>query len=357
MHKLLERQLQASGISIDENFLSMVNQTYKDADAARKLLEHSLEVSSQEMRELYEKLKETSQKKLQATQERFERLLHELRSQYILYSFDKNFICTYVSNSVTDVLGYTKEEFVGNNLRDILTNDPINEQTIIEPQKFKQEKIPQSNIASVYHKDGSIRYLELDRYPIVNSDGELLEIEGIAKDITEQYLTQEKMDYLSTHDILTGLTNRYNLYNKLEYLIEDAKRNGKEFALFYLDLDNFKLINDTFGHDAGDAFLKDTATLLQKQIRQNDILARIGGDEFVIVYTNIHKNDIAKLAQGILETFTQDLDTKYKHLQVTVSIGISFYPNDGEDIDSLLQSADKAMYAIKHHGKNNYSIS
>jgi diguanylate cyclase (GGDEF)-like protein/PAS domain S-box-containing protein len=357
MHKLLKRQLKKTGAVVDEKFLALVDQAYKDADADRKLLEHSLEISSKEMRELYEKLKESSRRKLKESQERYERLVHELREQYFFYAYDKDFNFTYISDSVTDILGYSKEEVLGECFVKFYTDDKMNKISLEASDKQRRGEKALSSIVSVYHKSGAVHYLEIDSYPVIDDNGEFIEAEGIAKDITVQYNTQKELDYLSSHDVLTGLTNRYSLNIQLEYIINDSKRNKKNFSLFYIDLDNFKLVNDTFGHNEGDLLLENIAKKLKKHIRENDIFARIGGDEFIIVYTNITEEDKLRLAETLLKSIYDLLTPEQKLLDVSASIGISSYPKDGDNVDMLLKSADSAMYMIKQNGKSGFSIS
>jgi diguanylate cyclase (GGDEF)-like protein/PAS domain S-box-containing protein len=356
MHKLLQRQLKKTGTKIDEMFLNLVDQAYEDADEDRRLLEHSLTVTSEEVRELYEALESKMQKKLRETEERYERLVHELRDQYLFYAYDKDFILTYISESVTDLLGYEEEDVIGRCFTDFYTDDNINQLSIESLEMLtKGDKVP-SRIVSVYHKNGEIRYLEIDSYPVLDENGDFIMAEGIARDITRQFTIQKELDYLSSHDMLTGLTNRYSLTNQLEYIISNSKRNKQRFSLFYIDLDNFKLVNDTFGHDQGDALLKNIARTLKKHVRENDIFARIGGDEFIIIYTDITDADIVHLAQTILQEIKTILTPEQKALQVSASIGISSYPKDGESVDMLLKNADNAMYAIKQQGKSGFGI-
>jgi diguanylate cyclase (GGDEF)-like protein len=245
---------------------------------------------------------------------------------------------------------------VGTHFTDYYTDEDININSIKLSKRIVQGDKLDPRIVSIYHQNGDINYLEVDSYPIFDDNKEVIEVEGIAKDITEQYTTQLELAYLSNHDALTGLMNRYSLYNQLEYIINDSKRNHKNLSLFYIDLDNFKLVNDTLGHHEGDKFLKEFSKNLTKNLRQNDILARIGGDEFVLVYTDIQPSNNYTLAQKLLKNIDNEIAQKYKRLHISVSIGIASYPKDGETVDELLKSADLAMYAIKQNGKNNFGI-
>ncbi len=355
MHKLLQRQLKKSGAVVDEKFLALVNQAYIDADEDRELLERSLEISSQEMRELYEKLQKNAKEKIKQSEDRLKRLLYELRTQYFLYSYNTNFIITDVSDSIEDILGYTPKEVIGTNFSKYYTTEEINKFSLNLAKKTIEGEETNSRIVSIYSKDGKVHYLEVDSYPLHDKNGHVIGAEGLAKDITQQFLLQQKLDYLSNHDSLTGLSNRHSLYNQLDYLIKDAKRHQQSFALFYIDLDNFKAINDILGHDEGDKLLQEFAHLLKAHARANDIVARIGGDEFILVYTDINEQTRDTLAQKLLESINSEITPKYKKYNLSASIGIATYPQDGTSMHQLLKSADSAMYKVKHSSKNSFA--
>lgn len=167
---------------------------------------------------------------------------------------------------------------------------------------------------------------------------------------------RKKLDYLSNHDPLTGLLNRHALYIQLEYLIKDAQRHKTPFALFYIDLDNFKAVNDTLGHEEGDILLVKFAKLLRSHARGNDLIARIGGDEFILIYTDIDKQKTQALAKKLLESINSEVASHYKAQKLSASIGVSCYPKNATTAKELLKSADSAMYAIKKSGKNSISF-
>ena len=355
MHKLLQRQLKKSGAIVDEKFLQLVNQAYLDSDEDRKLLERSLEISSQEMRELYETLKKSSEQKLKASEDRLQRLLYELRNQYFLYSYNKDFTIIDVSESIENILGYTQEEIINTKITDYYSDEDMNKESLKLAKKTTQGEETDSRIISVLHKDGNKHYLEIDSFTLYNDAGEAYGAEGLAKDITSQYTLQQELDYISKHDSLTGLANRHSLYNDLEYIIKNAKRKHQSFTVFYLDLDNFKKVNDSLGHHKGDLLLQQFAHLLKEHSRENDVVARIGGDEFIIIYTDIESNSKEQLAQKLFANIQKEIVPIYKEFQLSASIGISTYPQDGSSVQELLKSADKAMYAIKKRGKNNFT--
>jgi diguanylate cyclase (GGDEF)-like protein len=163
--------------------------------------------------------------------------------------------------------------------------------------------------------------------------------------------------YLAYYDNLTGLPNRQLFYDRLRHAISQGKRYGLKMAVMFLDLDGFKSVNDRLGHQVGDQLLKAMATRLKQNLRESDTISRLGGDEFTIVLEHISQmEDVAKIGQKILDTLAKPLKIEDHEFAVTASIGISIYPNDGPDVDSLLRCADFAMYRAKRKGKNNYEF-
>ena len=356
MHSLLKRQLKKTGATVDKKILDLVNQAYIDAEEDRKFLENSLEVSSQEMRELYDELEQAYAQKIKRSQNKYDRLVYELRSHYIFFDFNKQYELTYLSDSVYNILGYSYEEIINTKITEYLTDDKINNQARESFSRLFSGEVQKPVIMSVKHKNGSNRYLEVTSYQLYDEHNNVLEIQGVSRDITDGYEAEQKLHYISTHDTLTGISNRYSLYNKLDFIIADSKRNKKTFALLYIDLDGFKSVNDTFGHEMGDLLLKEVTKRIKKHIRENDIFARVGGDEFIVVLTNVEKSFISKIANTILTELNKNFILKKNEIKISASIGISTYPKTGEDIDTLMKSADSAMYKIKNGGKNSFSI-
>jgi diguanylate cyclase (GGDEF)-like protein len=167
----------------------------------------------------------------------------------------------------------------------------------------------------------------------------------------------KEISKLATLDVLTGLFNRYSYNNAIERSLKIAKRYNKQFSILFIDLDHFKQINDTLGHHIGDLLLKEVAKKLQSCIRESDILARIGGDEFNVLFEEIaSKNDAAQVAKKILTRMAEPFNLESHKLTMTASIGISSYPSDGENLPELLKNADTAMYQAKELGRNNYQF-
>src|SRR5665647_3094385 len=161
------------------------------------------------------------------------------------------------------------------------------------------------------------------------------------------------LESLALHDALTGLPNRRLLMDRLSLAIAHARRNKGTMAVMYLDLDGFKQINDTLGHDAGDALLCMVAARLLGAVRQEDTVARVGGDEFVIALPELsHAEDMAELVSKVIKAVSQPWSFQGRSARVTASVGVSIYPTHGEDVETLMKSADLALYEAKHSGKN-----
>jgi diguanylate cyclase (GGDEF)-like protein len=177
---------------------------------------------------------------------------------------------------------------------------------------------------------------------------------GIA---VESRASEEKIRYLAHYDGLTSLPNRFLFKEFLDLALRNARRHRKKFAVFFLDLDKFKDINDTFGHEAGDHVLKETAQRLRGCLRQTDKIARMGGDEFYILIEDLNDGQYAAdVARKLLEEASRPLYIGDQQRQLSVSIGIGIYPDDGKNGQTLLKNADSAMYRAKHLGKNGYQF-
>jgi diguanylate cyclase (GGDEF)-like protein len=170
-------------------------------------------------------------------------------------------------------------------------------------------------------------------------------------------LSNVALESMALHDALTGLPNRRLLLERLSLALAHTRRNKSTMAVMYLDLDGFKQINDTMGHDAGDTLLNMVAARLVTAVRQEDTVARVGGDEFVIALWELsHEDEVAKLASKIIQAVSRPYSIQGRDVNVTVSVGISVYPTHGEEVEALMKSADLALYEAKRAGKNDYRI-
>ena len=190
-----------------------------------------------------------------------------------------------------------------------------------------------------------------------NRSGKPLYFVVQVQNITLQKKAEERLRHMAYHDPLTGLANRNKLEQFLNQILAQSRRHQESFALMFIDLDRFKNINDTIGHEAGDLLLQIIADRLKGAIRNTDLVARLGGDEFVIVVTDVHKSEsVAVIAHKMLESVMQAIVVKGQEVYITTSIGISLYPFDGQNMQTLMKNADLALYRAKEHGKNNYQF-
>jgi diguanylate cyclase (GGDEF)-like protein len=207
------------------------------------------------------------------------------------------------------------------------------------------------------HKSGEYRWQNSMGQAIFDESGKPTKMVGCIHDITERKQMEHKLEEMATHDFLTGLPNRVLLLDRFTIASALANRNKAMLAVMSLDLDKFKSINDTLGHDAGDQVLKVISTRLKGIIRASDTLARMGGDEFLLVMLETsHLEDSATIAQKILDSFTEPLFIDGHQLHLSTSIGIALYPEDAEDLETLTKKADAAMYYSKGHGRNQFKF-
>ena len=204
---------------------------------------------------------------------------------------------------------------------------------------------------------GQIKWMRSISQPRRLDDGSIV-WDGIFLDVTEQKQATERIEHLAHHDTLTGLANRNLLTERLESAVARGARYDRQFAVMWIDLDRFKRVNDTFGHEAGDIVLKEVAVRLQSKLRTADTVARMGGDEFVVLVEEMRsREDVDTVAQKILASLDEEFSVNGARCELGASIGIAFFPGDGNDADSLLKNADDAMYRAKGSGRNAYQYS
>jgi diguanylate cyclase (GGDEF)-like protein/PAS domain S-box-containing protein len=206
-------------------------------------------------------------------------------------------------------------------------------------------------------KDGTFYYEEKTITPLKDADGRITHFISTGKDVTERMQAQEKLEFMAQHDALTELPNRALLLDRLKQSIARARWHRRMVAVLFLDLDRFKTINDTLGHEAGDQLLQQLGGRFSRSVREGDTVARFGGDEFVILLDDVASDkDIGAVAQKVLDTLKAPFEIAQQHLYITASIGVSLFPNDGEDGATLLKHSDVAMYRAKEMGKNTYQF-
>ncbi|KMN42991.1 putative bifunctional diguanylate cyclase/phosphodiesterase [Bacillus sp. LK2] len=259
-----------------------------------------------------------------------------------------------VNNAGTTLLGYQTNELLNQPYYSLMYEEDL-EEIITAFHHVKKGKSISLEIRA-YHKNRDIYYLNVTAVPIFLKE----HISGVylmIKDITETKQQQEQINFLAYHDTLTELANRRSFHQQLEKAIIRAKTSKRPFAVMFLDLDRFKVINDTLGHRIGDLLLIAVAKRLERISTPNMKLARLAGDEFTILIEDYKKDkDVQKIADMIVVSMNEPFEIENQHLQISSSIGIAIYPEAGEDSLSILQHADMAMYEAKNKGKNGSSL-
>ncbi|MBI1425436.1 MAG: EAL domain-containing protein [Gammaproteobacteria bacterium] len=201
---------------------------------------------------------------------------------------------------------------------------------------------------------GTRRWMGLHAAPMRDADGNITAVLGISRDFTDRKLSEERIQYMANFDTLTGLPNRIQMADHLQYAISLMKRTGDSLAVLFIDIDRFKDINDTLGHSIGDALLIQIAERIKAGIREEDTASRMGGDEFIVVLPECDAKGAALVAQKLIDLISAPYYVESYELVVTASIGIAIYPNDGDDLETLSRCADTAMYRAKTESRDTY---
>jgi diguanylate cyclase (GGDEF)-like protein/PAS domain S-box-containing protein len=252
--------------------------------------------------------------------------------------------------------GYSAEEMIGRPIALLAPPERAEEGARLIERVRQGERIENFETRR-RRKDGKQLYVSLTISPIRDAIGTIRGVSTIARDISERKRTEARIRYLAHHDALTGLPNRLLFRDRIGHAIAQARRAHKQAAVLFLDLDGFKHINDSLGHEIGDKLLRMTARRLEGCLRHGDSVARLGGDEFVISLSDLTDNrDAMPIAEKVLQALREPFHVQQHELHVSGSIGISLYPSDGEDADVLMRAADAAMYHAKENGRNNYQF-
>jgi diguanylate cyclase (GGDEF)-like protein/PAS domain S-box-containing protein len=291
---------------------------------------------------------------LKASELQFRRLFEAAQDGILILDGTTGLIIE-ANQFIIDMLGYSRKELVGRSLWEI--------------GAFLDIKRSKKAFRELQKK----RYIRYEDLPLESKDGRRMEVEFVSnvypvndhkiiqcniRDISARKQSERKMAYMATHDGLTGLPNRALFYDRFDIATAQANRNNKKVAVISSDLDYFKQINDKLGHDIGDRLLIKIAERLTNILRKSDTVARMGGDEFVMLVPDlIDHNQIVKVIQKIInEVQKQFIINSYK-INITISLGIVLYPDDGDNIQKLIKKADKLLYNAKEKGRNTYEIS
>ena len=290
------------------------------------------------------------------------------RAEIALNSISDAVICTdihgnidYMNVAAEKMTGWTREEVNGQPAEHVFKIiNAITRQPACNPVNLVLLSNKPSGLAAdtlLIGRDGTEVAIEDSTSPIHNAEGELTGVVIVFHDVSSSKAMVKKMAHLAQHDYLTNLPNRVLLNDRIAQAITLANRHQTQVAILFLDLDNFKHINDSLGHATGDKILQSVTKRLKDCVRESDTVSRQGGDEFVILLAdNKNSNDAAVSAQKILDELKAIHTVDKNQLHITTSIGISLYPTDGLDAETLLKSADTAMYYAKEKGRNNYQF-
>ncbi|WP_071394055.1 PAS domain S-box protein [Bacillus tuaregi] len=299
-------------------------------------------------------IKRRAEKALRETEERF-RIIAE-HSKDIIKIVNPTGNITYGSPSLEAVLGFPIRSVIGKTFLSFIHHDDMEEAQAILGKVKETKQVYDIEIRHV-HQDGHSIWLHSHFSPVFTSNGELEKIIVISSDITEAKRKEEKLAEMAYYDYLTGLPNRRLFTARLNQAMLTSDRTGNITALLIIDCDKFKKINDTLGHDIGDAVIKEFARRIRSSLRKKDTVSRIGGDEFAIVLPEItHENEIIDVAKRILAVIREDMFLQGHQIKATASIGIALYPTNSSFEDQLYKQADINLYKVKERGGNSFSM-
>ena len=353
VHRLLARQLRKLGLDASkapddehwEALLDHVSAAYQQADSDRYTLERSLQISSDEMQEMYQRQKASAEGRLQA-------LINALPDLVFMFDEDGRYLEVIAGNE--GQLFRPVEEIKGRLLSEMLPGrqarlflDAIRKSIQSKELQVVEYTLPGRNGGHVF--EGRIMPTGL----VVHERQTVL---FLARDVTQLARSRDELKHVATHDALTGLPNRNILEERVAQAVARAKRIGRSGALMLLDLDRFKQVNDSLGHQVGDRLLKKVAERLRNACRREDTVVRFGGDEFILILEDLQTTaNAGGIARQILKAFSKPIQLAGFDLDVTASIGITLFPDDDDESDELLRHADNAMYAAKEAGRNQFA--
>ncbi len=354
LHPLLARQVRKLSLSGNatpsadafRSLLARVSKAYAESEQDRYLLERSQDVSSREMAALNQALR--------VSKARLTSLL-SLSSDWV-WEQDVEGRFTFVSDELRERTDIDRDALIGNacSVNGPLTADLLE---LVRMRAHVSRHEPFRNVRfAVLSPNGQLRHMNINGEPVF--DGETFSgYRGVGSDVTAAVNAEQRIQELASFDSLTGLPNRNLFMEEFSRSLATATRAGTQVALFFIDLDRFKAVNDTMGHAAGDLLLRTVAQRLAPTLRQSDLLARIGGDEFVVLAeTQCDVASLTRIADRLNRAASEPMMIDGLMVQVSASIGIASFPDDGKSAADLLKSADTAMYQAKEAGKNAFAF-
>ncbi|MEW6332049.1 MAG: EAL domain-containing protein [Pseudomonadota bacterium] len=353
---LLSMPLSHEGRSYGLVYLSAKHDGSDFNEEDEKLLRHFSDVFA--MMLAYQRAqseRELTDKTLRESNELLERIFDS--THFCLAYLDRDFNFIRVNQAYAKACGYPPDYFSGKNhfrLYPHAENEAIFRRVVQTGEAYTAIARP---FEYPDHPEWGVTYWDWTLHPLKDESGNVEAVMFVLLDVTERRRTEERLNTLAFYDALTGLPNRQQLHDHLQWAMKEAAQRERLVAILFLDLDRFKNINDTLGHDVGDALLKEVAARLRGSVRPGDIISRLGGDEFTIVLANVaHLDDVTHVAQKLLDHFLPPFRIAGRDLFVSPSIGITLYPFDGNNAEDLIKNADIAMYHAKERGRNNFQF-
>ncbi len=296
-----------------------------------------------------------AEEKIRLGEEKYRTILESIQEGY--FEVDLTGRITFCNDSMARLTGRSKEELMGMNYKQLTRKETSREIFHAFNNVYKTGEPSKTFDWQIIRKDGAELFIETSISLQNDSTGNPIGFKGMIRDVTERKQTEQQIKHMATHDALTGLPNRLMFNQLLNQAIRSAQRHQQQLAVFFVDLDRFKIINDSLGHDAGDLLLKEIARRFRGSLRAVDVVGRLGGDEFVVLVEQVEAlSQIEFVAHNIISSAMKPVMLLGEECRVTASIGISIYPKDGQDEEALMKNADIAMYFAKEAGKNNYQF-
>ncbi len=300
--------------------------------------------------------RKAAEKALRASEERFQDFADTVAD--IFWEMDENFRYRYISGKVETLMGVSRSSILGKTREQLYADQTfIDEPWFLKHLQTIQQHRPFMNLEIPYDTGTGVRYLQLNGKPRFDADGIFRGYRGTTREITDRKLNEQKILRQAHYDALTDLPNRFLALDRLQQLLKEAQRHQNKVAVIFLDLDDFKKVNDSLGHETGDKLLIEAAQRLLGVVRSEDTVGRLGGDEFIVLLGNIGKaSDALPIIENLLKQLHDSFHIKGRDLILSGSIGIAIYPQDGDTSSELLRNADSAMYHAKEKGRNTYSF-
>lgn len=321
-------------------------QLWREVQRSRKKLQSRNQELLNEVSE-----RRRAEEALQRSEEMFRDLVENIGE--VICTMDKDGRVTYVSPVVQQIAGYSPAEVVGRSIADFIHAEDL---PLIESVQTAVSGILERSEFRILTKSGETRWVSISSRPIPDGD-RAVGLRAVIADITDRKQAEDQVKYQAYHDALTGLPNRRLLMDRFAMALAQRRRDHHPLAVMFLDLDRFKLVNDTGGHAVGDELLQRVAERLTKTTREGDTVARIGGDEFIVLLPEVAGvKETCEIAERTLERFRPPWVLAGHQFNVTASIGIAMYPQHGEDSETLLKNADTATYRAKDRGRDSFDL-